>query len=160
MESHILFTLLSSLSFSPLTPSTGPLSSRTQSLLLQSANFLLQSTNPRLHLLAARTFIRLHLFTQASVICDTILNEATNDLATCATAKLLQEFIQCRCEHTHTMVDTTHSFLKKGSLAAYLQGDETEVVQLKIEQEKEQQEVHDVIHDHTDHMIKALKVRF
>ena len=58
------------------------------------------------------------------------------------------------------MVDTTHSFLKKGSLAAYLQGDETEVVQLKIEQEKEQQEVHDVIHDHTDHMIKALKVRF
>lgn len=161
LESHTLFTLLSSFSFSSLIPSTGPLSSRTQSLLLQSANFLLQSANPRLHLLAARTFIRLHLFTQASATCDTILNEAVDDSATCATAKLLQEFIQCRCKHTHTVVDTTHSFIKReGSLAAYLQGDETEVIQLKTEREKEQQELHNIITDHNDHLIKALKVRF
>ena len=161
LESHTLFTLLSSFSFSSLTSRTGPLSTRSESLLLQSANFLLQSTNHRLHLLAARTFIRLHLYTQASVICDSILDEATNDMETCATAKLLKEFIHCRCTHTHAEVDTTHSFLEReGGLSAFLQGDETEVVQLKIEQEKNHQEVHDVIHSNYEPLVKSLQVRF
>ena len=160
-ESHALFSFLSFPFVNTLIHRSGPLSKRAETLLLQSANFLLQSLCPRLHLLAARTFIRLHLYAQALAVCESIQQNSKEDSSACTTAKLLYEFIQGRLNHSHISQDTSHSFLRQeGDFATYLRGDETEVTRLMINKENEKQEVIGIIHDNQiSPILKSLKVR-
>ena len=47
---------------------------KTNLLIHESANLLLHSSNPLLHLLAVKSFIRLHLYDKAQEVCHSLLS--------------------------------------------------------------------------------------
>ena len=58
---------------SDITSRRNKATNKTNLLIHQSAILLLQSSNPLLHLLAVKSFIRLHLYQKAQEVCHTLM---------------------------------------------------------------------------------------